>query len=228
MNKNEPLFIYFIPMINEDNREVIFSTTINEFEINNNNSDTVVIIMPENFYIKNEDQGEVNEDSNHIVKMMFYNLIENFKSLLLFDKIIIFHNNMLDEYGKLLSEIKNKTQAESSIIIDIIKISRKFYRRLEDFNYVDKKMFDAIRKYHKKTGLVDFDETDDLQKIIFDQIVKNRKILLERKNKLKKNISNVTVGIMGKTFEIQANENWNKMKEKGKILYYPPGILPVD
>ena len=95
MNKNEPLFIYFIPMINEDNREVIFSTTINEFEINNNNSDTAVIIMPESFYVKNEDQGEVNEDSNHIVKMMFYNLIENFKSLLLFDKIIIFHNNML-------------------------------------------------------------------------------------------------------------------------------------
>ncbi|MHA1271453.1 MAG: hypothetical protein ACTSPY_16800 [Candidatus Helarchaeota archaeon] len=228
MSEDPPLFIYFIPMIDEDNGDVIFSTTITEFEIENNKSDTAVIVMPNEFSIAIKGEEEKNIHPSYIVKMMFFNLIENFKDLLYLDKIIIFHNGVIDKYGDLLCEIRNGIFGQSSVIMDIIKISREFYKRLGDFIYTDERLFTEIRKFHKKMGLVDFDETDDLQKIIFDQLIKQRKALLERKKKIKNVINKITAGIIEKTFEIQANEKWEELKKKGKIIYYAPGILPIN
>ncbi|MHA1229731.1 MAG: hypothetical protein ACTSRP_05805 [Candidatus Helarchaeota archaeon] len=228
MNNNEPLFIYFIPMVNEDNGEVIFSTAISEFEVNSNRSDTAVIIMPFEFASVHDERNKEEDHASSLVKLMVYTLIERFSKLLIFDKIIIFHNSMLDEYASILSEIVDEYYGKDTLIMDLIKISREFCKRMDDVNFIDKRMFDEIKKYHKKAGLVDLDETDELQKIVFDQLIKKRKIILEKKRRYKSRMNNIVLGYVEKTYELEAFQKWEDLKKKGKIIYYPPGILPIE
>lgn len=228
MSSNEPLFIYFVPRIDESDGEVIFSTTITKFEINKNTSDTAVIIMPKEFSIALEGENPEEEHPSSIVKMMFFDLAQNFKDIIAFDKIIIFHNGILDKYADLLNQIRNKIYGSKSIIMDIIKISREFYSKVENFYYDDKKMFNVIRKYYKKEGLIDLDENDELQKIIFDQIIKKREAIYNRKDRIRPNVIKIISGYIENAYKIQANSFWKKLKEKGKIIYYPPEIVPIE
>ncbi|MBD3226922.1 MAG: hypothetical protein GF329_01940 [Candidatus Lokiarchaeota archaeon] len=225
---DEPLFIYFIPTIDISDGEVIFTTTITEFEIENNQSDTIVIIMPNEFSIALEGEDPERVHPSPIVKMMFFDLVQNFKTIRSFDKIIIFHNSTLDKYADFLNQIKNKIFGSESIIMDIIKISREFYNQIENFYYDDTRMFSVIRKYYKKEGLVEFDETDELQKIIFDQIIKKREAHYQRKRTIRPNVIKIISGYIENAFKIQANSFWKKLKKKGKIIYYPPGIMPIE
>jgi len=226
MNPKDPLFIYFIPIIIEESGEITYHPVITEFEINKNKSDTLVVIMPNEFSI-NIDEDEHNGDHpSELVKIMFYNLIDTYPKLKTYDKIIIYHNANLDKYADLLYEIKNEYYGRDKIINDIIKIAREFYKRMVEIPYYDKKMYNTIRNYYKRLGLVDFDETDDLQKIIYDQLIKNREIILKKRKKIKSNLNKIALDYIGKSFKIQAENIWEKFK--GKIIYYPPGILPIE
>lgn len=228
MKNSEPLFIYFIPIIEEDTGDVIFSTIITDFEIKNNTSETAVIIMPHEFSIivGDEDPEEVHPSS--IVKMMLFDLVENHKMLLKLDKIIVYHNNTLDNVASILYEVKNSIYGKNSIIMDIIEIARDFYKKIENIPFTDKRLFNKIRKYYRKLGLVDFDESDELQKIIFDQLIIKRQETFDRKRTIKTNVYKIISGYIENAFRIQAENFWKKLKEKGKLIYYAPGVIPID
>jgi hypothetical protein len=228
MKNSEPLFIYFIPIVEEDTGDIVFSTTITDFEIKNNTSETAVIIMPHEFSIALEDENPEEVHPSPIVKMMLFDLVENHKTLLNLDKIIMYHNNTLDDFASILYEVKNSIYGKNSIIVDIIEIARDFYKKIENIPFTDRRLFNKIRKYYRKLGLVDFDESDELQKIIFDQLLIKRQESFDRKKTINTNVYKIISGYIENAFKIQAENSWKKLKEKGKLIYYAPGVIPID
>lgn len=223
------LSLYFIPTIDEFTGDLIF--TFDLFE-NIKDIESLVIIMPEEFSIALEDEDEDEVHPSIIVKMTFYDLIQTWPKLLSSDKIIIYHDIEIDRAGMELEGICNKYWAiKNDPVLDLITIARKYFEWLQD-QLKNKKpniylMYNFFSKFYRKEGLVDFDETDSLQKIIFDRLLTEKKKDFEKRKKYTSKLTPKMEDILEKQIKNQAIIEWDKLVKNGKILYYAPKKKPI-
>ncbi len=220
-------FIYFIPKIDERDGNLIY---IAEPFLKKEIPQQVIIVMPFEFSIILEDDSEEEKfEPSRVVKLTFWDLLETFDPLTFAINFIIYHQKELDEIGKQLEGYKNQFWgASEDHILDEIFISRQIYHWLEQKleNAEDPKLIQECIKFHKRNGIVEIDENDDIQKPFFERAVLLRRKQICDRERIQSSISKVTDQIEKEAY-LKAKQLWENLKEDGRILYYPPGEMPI-
>ncbi|MFX1451933.1 MAG: hypothetical protein ACFFCM_13890 [Promethearchaeota archaeon] len=221
--------MFFIPTIDELSGDLTY--TFDLFE-SIDNIETLIIVMPEEFSIALEDEEEEQVHPSIVVKLTFYDLIQSWSKLLLSDKIIIYHDIEIDRAGIELEGLRNKFWgSKNDPIIDFIHIARNYFRWLQDQisneKTLNKEMYVFFSKFYQKEGLVDFDETDSLQKIIFDSLIKQMRTIFEKRKKYTRKLTKKMFEILDQHYKNQAIIEWDNLMKQGKLLYYAPKKKPI-
>ena len=215
--------MFFIPSIDEFTGDLTY--TFDLFE-SIDKIETLVIVMPEEFSIALEDEEEDIHPSI-VVKLTFYDLIQTWSNLLLADKIIIYHDIEIDRAGIELEGFRNKFWGiKNDPLLDFIHIGRKFYlwlqTQIKNEEIPNEEMYIFFSKFYQKECLVDFDETDSLQKIIYDSLMKQMRKIFEKRKKYTRKLTQKMFEILDQHYKNQAIIEWDNLMKQGKILYYAP------
>ena len=187
--------------------------------------------MPEEFSIALEDEEE-DVHPSIVVKLTFYDLIQTWSKLLLADKIIIYHDIEIDRAGIELEGFRNKFWGiKNDPLLDFIQIGRKYYvwlqQQIKNVDIRNKEMYSFFSKFYQKECLVDFDETDSLQKIIYDSLIKQMRKIFEKRKKYTRKLTQKIYEILDQHYKNQAIIEWENLMKQGKLLYYPPKKKPI-
>ncbi|MHA1652097.1 MAG: hypothetical protein ACTSYB_18085 [Candidatus Helarchaeota archaeon] len=186
--------------------------------------------MPFEFSIILEDEREEeNYEASKVVRLTFWDLLQTFEELNIASIFIIYHDKELDEIGKQLDAYSNQFWgASGDNIRDMIFISRQIYswmeKRIEEAQ--DKELYKECMKFHKRNGVIGIDEMDEVQKVFFERAVLMKKREYLRKKRVHATISGVQ-DLLEKEAYAKAEQFWEEYKKAGKIIYYPPGELPI-
>ncbi|MHA1131797.1 MAG: hypothetical protein ACTSQQ_13430 [Candidatus Helarchaeota archaeon] len=220
------MFICFVPAIDETDGSLIY---VAEPHINNNSVGKLIVVMPFEFSIILDGEREYKREVSKVVKLTFWDLLETFESLKNISNFIIFHKRELDEIGKQLEAYSNRFWgATANHILDSIFLSRRIYNWMEKQKepITDEKIYEECLKFHKRNGIVEINENDEIQKFFFDRAVLMRKKEYERKKRIRTTITGVTEFLEQEAYR-KAKQLWDKFKNEGKIIYYPPGEYPI-
>jgi hypothetical protein len=224
-NLNE-LTVYFIPVIDEsDGRLIYMAEPLMKLQA----VERVIIVTPYEFSIILEEEVRNSEDASRIVKLTFWDLLETFEALKSASTFIVYHDSELDQIGKQLDAYSNQFWgARADNILDTIFLSREIYRWLETeiAKARDLKIYEECLKFHKKNGLVEIDEEDDLQKPFFERGVFMRRRNFEKTQRVRDTISTVAERYEEEAY-LHADQFWDNLRREGKLIYYPLGEYPL-
>ncbi|MDD1776825.1 MAG: hypothetical protein LUQ65_01555 [Candidatus Helarchaeota archaeon] len=222
------VFIYFIPTLDENDGKLIY---VAEPFIKQKYFEKAVIVMPKEFSIVLEDEGEeLEKEPSKIVKLTFWDLLQTFPELNIAATFIVYHKLDLDRIGSQLEGIGNQLWgANFDHILDTIYISRALYEWLKkqlDTEEMDKDLVQECINFHKRKGIVGIDENDPVQKVFFE-----RAVLMKRKEHVKKGKIQASISGVADLFEkeayLKADRFWEELKAAGRILYYQVGDSPL-
>ncbi|MHA1383379.1 MAG: hypothetical protein ACTSR3_06455 [Candidatus Helarchaeota archaeon] len=186
--------------------------------------------MPEEFSIALDEEEDVHPSI--VVKLTFYDLIQTWPKLLNAEKIIIYHDLEIDRAGIELEGLGHKFWGmKNDPVLDYINIARNYYSWVNDQIRKSKKVDDIILKFYLKfylkEGIVEFDENDSLQKIIYDRLIAEKRRKLEKRKKYTGKLTPKLTKILSQQVKSQAIIEWDKLLRQGKLLYYPPKQKPI-
>ncbi len=227
------IIIPFIPTIDEKDGRLIY---ISEPFIHLKYLDKVIIIMPFEFSISLEDEDtKKRKETSKIVMLTFWDLLETFPTLNTASNFIIYHDSEIDEIGKQIIGYSNQFWgASDDQLLDAIFISRQIHAWLTsrmDTTAAKQKLFhkELYREFltfHKRNGIVGLNEHDEIERPFFERALLLRRQAYEKKTKIQASVSGVA-----ELYEQEAYKKallfWEQQLENGKILYYPPGELPI-
>ena len=185
----------------------------------------VIIVMPYEFSIALEDEDPNSRESSKIVKLTFWDLLKTFEALKSASNFIVYHDSELDQIGQQLDAYSNQFWgASADNILDTIFLSRQIYGWLETeiATTRDRKIYEECLKFHRKNGLVEIDEEDDLQKPFFERAVLMRRRDFEKTQRVRGTISAVAERYEEEAY-LHAEQLWDSFRRGGKLIYYPPG-----
>ncbi|MHA1379392.1 MAG: hypothetical protein ACTSRG_13525 [Candidatus Helarchaeota archaeon] len=181
--------------------------------------------MPEEFSIAIDEEKDAHPSI--IVKLTFYDLIQTWPKLLAADKVIIYHDIEIDRAGIELEGVSHKFWGiKNDPTLDYIKIARAYFSWIQNQMGNKSKTNDSIysfySKFYRKEGIVDFDENNPLQKILYDRLLAEKRQKLERRKKYTCKLSPKMTKILDQQFKNEAIMKWDKLLKDGKLIYYPP------
>ena len=88
-------------------------------------------------------------------------------------------------------------------------------------------MYIFFSKFYQKEGLVDFDETDPVQKIIYDRLVEEKRANLKKRRHYTSKLTPRMTEILDQQIKKRAISEWDRLLKNGKLLYYAPKKKPV-
>jgi hypothetical protein len=167
-----------------------------------------------------------------IVKMTFYDLIQTWSKLLDSEKIVVYHDIEIDRAGIELEGLGNKFWGmKSDPVLDFIRIAREYHSwlqfQIKTNKVTDEMMFKFFSRFYQKEGLVDFNEKDPLQKIIYDRLIAEKRKELKKRKKYLGKLRPEMTNILELQVKNQAIMEWDRLFKNGKLLYYPPKKKPI-
>ena len=223
----------FVPTIDENDGRLIY---VAEPYIRLQYFYKVIIAMPFEFSIALEDEEDINKhDTSKIVKLTFWDLLETFDTLNIASSFIVYHDSELDEIGKQLQGFANQFWgASADNILDTIFISRQIYSWLKTRldtgkgmkNMFQEDMYKECLNFHKRNGIVGIDENDEVEKVFFERALLQRRRKHQKRKRIQASIAQVADLFEEEAYK-KAARFWELIKDEGRIIYYPPGELPI-